>query len=84
MNSIEYIGFLAGILVSLSVLPQIVKSWQTKSTKDISIYWNLINLLGQIMWMFYGLGISSMSLVIMSAISFLMNLSMVILKLKFG
>lgn len=84
MDSIEYVGFIAGLLVSLSVLPQIVRSWKTKSTKDISIYWNSINLVGQALWIIYGWGINSSSLIVMSSISFLMNSSMVALKLKFG
>jgi len=80
----EIIGFIAGTFVSISILPQVIKSWKTKSTNDIALTWNLINLLGQILWIYYGLIISSISLVIMSGITLLMNLLMIILKIKFG
>ena len=84
MNKVELIGFVAGLLVAISVLPQVIKSWKTKSTKDIAISWNVVNLIGQILWITYGFAIGSISLVVMSGITLAMNISMVFLKLKFG
>ena len=84
MNLIEIVGFIAGALVSLSFLPQIIKSWKSKSTKDIAISLTIINISGQILWIIYGLGISSISLIIMSGITLLMTSSLLILKIKYG
>ena len=84
MNLIEIVGFIAGSLVSLSFLPQIIKSWKSKSTKDIAISLTIINISGQILWIVYGIGISSISLIIMSIITFSMTSSLLILKIKFG
>ncbi|EKE26247.1 MAG: hypothetical protein ACD_4C00356G0003 [uncultured bacterium (gcode 4)] len=82
--SIELIWFIAWILVATSVLPQIIKSWKSKSTKDISINWSVINFFGQILWIIYWFLMNSPSLIVMSSIALLMNFSMIILKLKFG
>ncbi|HSW47456.1 MAG TPA: SemiSWEET family transporter [Candidatus Saccharimonadales bacterium] len=76
-------GFCGGGFVSVSLLPQVVKSWQTKSTKDISIFMGLINLLGQAFWISYGVIIHSSSLVIMSGITFVMSASLVVLKMRY-
>ena len=84
MQSLELIGFTAGLLVAVSVLPQVVKSWRTKSTKDISIYWSAINLAGQCVWMYYGFLISSPSLVVMCSVTAALNVSMIVLKVRFG
>ncbi len=84
MNNVEIIGFLAGILVAISVFPQVIKSWKTRSTKDVALAWSVINLAGQILWIVYGIYIGSHSLVIMSSIALVMNIFMVVLKLKFG
>lgn len=84
MNNIELVGFIAGILVAISVFPQVLKSWQTRSTKDVALSWSLINLTGQILWIAYGVGIHSASLIVMSSITLVMNLFMVGLKLRFG
>ncbi len=84
MNSVELVGFTAGVFVASSLLPQVLKSWRSKSTRDISIAWSAINLIGQALWLTYGTLISSSSLIVMSGITFLMTLSIVYLKLKFG
>ena len=83
MNS-EIVGFIAGILVASALLPQVIKSWKTKSTQDISLGWSITSLAGQIMWIVYGLLIASYSLVIMSSITLVMALSVFYLKLKYG
>ncbi|MSR86585.1 hypothetical protein EXS70_00190 [Candidatus Peribacteria bacterium] len=80
----EPLGFLAGTLVAVSLLPQVIKSWKTRSTKDIAISWTLLNLLGQILWVGYGFGIQSSSLVIMSGITLVMTISLLVLKLLHG
>lgn len=83
MNA-EIVGFIAGILVASALLPQVLKSWTTKSTQDISLGWSVTSLAGQLAWILYGLLISSYSLVIMSSITFVMALSVFYLKLKYG
>ncbi|MBI5155875.1 hypothetical protein HZA45_01220 [Candidatus Peregrinibacteria bacterium] len=82
--NIEIIGFIAGALVALSLLPQVIKSWKTKSTRDIALSWTLINFSGQVLWIYYGFQIGSSSLVIMSSITLLMALTILILKLRNG
>ena len=84
MINAEIVGFVAGILVASSLVPQTIKSWKTKSTANISVAWTLINLLGQIMWTIYGLLISSISLVVMSSITLTLAISLLILKIRHG
>lgn len=80
----EVLGFVAGIFVACSLIPQTIKSWKTKSTSDISIAWMLINLSGQALWIVYGLMIKSPSLIIMSGITLALAISLLILKIKHG
>lgn len=83
MDPIEYIGFIAGLFVSVSLLPQVIKSWKTKSTKDIALLWTLINLIGQVLWIVYGVGINSYPLIVMSSITLILTVSLIMLKLKY-
>ena len=83
MNS-EVLGFIAGSLIAISLLPQVLKSLKTKSTNDISLQWSIINLAGQALWMAYGIVIGSTSLFVMSGITLLMAVTVLALKLKFG
>jgi len=84
MMNVEVVGFIAGLLVAISVFPQVYKSWKTKSTSDISIAWMLINLSGQTLWIIYGFLISSISLIVMSSITLALAISLLILKIKHG
>lgn len=83
MNA-ELIGYAAGLLAAISLIPQVVKSWKTKSTKDISILWTSIYLCGLILWMIYGWMIASYPLVVMVVFETALALSLLILKLRYG
>jgi|TARA_Y100000310_G_C20535182_1_gene740502 MtN3 and saliva related transmembrane protein len=59
MINFEIIGYLAGFIVAITLSPQLIKAWKTKSTKDISISWTLIYMTGLSLWVAYGIGIAS-------------------------
>jgi len=84
MVNFELIGYLAGFIVAISLTPQLIKAWKTKSTKDISIAWTLIYLTGLSLWVFYGFGIGSFPLMITVTIEALMAISLLILKIRYG
>jgi len=84
MVNFELIGYLAGFIVAISLTPQVFKAWKTKSTKDISIGWNLIYLTGLSLWVFYGFGIGSFPVMITVTIEALMAISLLVLKIRYG
>ncbi len=63
---ITIIGICAGILVATSMIPEIIRCYKTKSTRDLSIVWLLMNMSGQILWIVYGLYINAWVLIGMS------------------
>ncbi len=46
MQEIEYIGYAAGILTTLAFLPQAFKVFRTKQTRDISLLWVALMIVG--------------------------------------
>ena len=83
MNIVELTGYIAAILMSISLTPQVIKSWRTKSTKDISITWTLIYLSGLFFWLAYAIMLPSYPLLLAASVEFLMAISLLILKLKY-
>jgi|TARA_B100001971_G_C18152047_1_gene516379 MtN3 and saliva related transmembrane protein len=79
MINFEIIGYLAGFIVAISLSPQLIKAWKTKSTKDISISWTLIYMTGLSLWVVYGIGIASWPIIVTLSIEFLMAFSLFIL-----
>ena len=81
---IELLGYFAGILVVGSLLPQTIKSWQTKSTKDISLWRYVIYVAGLILWVIYAIIIQNGPVAVMNSIGLVLALSILFLKIKHG
>lgn len=45
-RAIEFVGIAGGIIISSSLLPQVYKTYTTKSAKDISYYYQIIYIVG--------------------------------------
>ena len=84
MSSINLLGYVAGILVVISLLPQVIKSWRTKSTNDISLLRYIIYISGLVLWIAYAMIIRNGPVAIMNAIGLVLALLILILKLKYG
>jgi MtN3 and saliva related transmembrane protein len=83
MESVDILGYLTGILVTISLIPQTIKSWRTKSTKDLSLSRYTIYTTGLILWSVYGVLKPNYPIAIMSVIGTAFALSILILKLKY-
>ena len=79
----EIIGYIAGFLMAIALSPQIIKAWKTKSTKDISIIWTVIVLIGLILWIAYAILNKIMPLLIFASIELSMTFLLFILKIKY-
>lgn len=64
---VQYIGLLAGILTSASLLPQVYKVYTTKLTRDISFWWTLLLTIGIYLWLIYGFTIHDVPLIVANA-----------------
>lgn len=83
MELIDLLGYIAGMLVVLSLVPQVVKSWKTKSTRDISLLRYIIYIIGLILWIMYAVIIKNGPVAVMNGLGLLLALSVLILKLKY-
>ncbi|MBU0536676.1 MAG: hypothetical protein KKE20_06945 [Nanoarchaeota archaeon] len=78
----EIIGYLGGLFIMISFIPQVVKSYRTRSVGDLSLGMILATLLGTIFWVTYGYLISSMPVLIMNSIFGLIVVYQLYLKIK--
>ncbi len=81
MNS-EVIGLIAGALSCTTFLPQVVKTWKSKSTKDVSLAMFLIASAGTALWLVYGIMIKSISIIGTNVIVLFFSLTMLLLIFK--
>jgi len=78
---IEVVGFIGSGIIASALAPQVIKSWKTKSTGDISLLWNSLLLTGLIIFIIYGIGLKSRPIMIFTSIEASLTLSLLILKL---
>jgi MtN3 and saliva related transmembrane protein len=79
----EIIGLLGGTLSCITFVPQIFKTWKSKSVKDISVSSFLIVVASTIVWVVYGLLINSISVVSTNIVVFFTAIIMLWMKWKF-
>lgn len=79
---VTLIGHAAGVLTTISFLPQVIKAWRTRSTGDLSLVMLLAFLTGLGLWLVYGLAIGSMPLVLANGVT--LSLVLVLLAMKLG
>ena len=84
MNLTDLIGFSAGALILSSMIPQIIKSWRTKQTKDLSLLMFVIYVSGIMTWLVYGLLLKSYPIIITNSINLILASTNLYLKIKHG
>ncbi len=83
MDYITLLGFIAAFLTTLSFLPQIIKIWKTKSTKDISLGTFSILSIGIFFWIIYGLLKKDLPLIFANTVAFTFALTILIFKFRY-
>lgn len=80
---VELLGYVSGGLITVALLPQVLKSWRTKSTKDISIPWMILYQTGLALSIAYGVCIASMPFILTTIVELLMAVSLLVLKVLY-
>ena len=83
-NYIDLFGFSAASLTTIAFLPQLYKTWKTKSAEDVSLITLILFLTGLICWIIYGLKINSIPILVANVITFIFNFSILILKITYS
>ncbi len=81
---IQILGLVAGGLVILASLPQILKILKTRQTNDISLPMYVIQNIGIFLWIIFGFLTHSFAIIITNAIFQVFTLTILYLKIKHG
>ena len=84
MDWIQILGLSAGTITAITFLPQVIKIWQTKSVKDLSLYMLLLLMLGVTMWLVYGILLKNAAIIYTNSAVLLMSFIMLYFKLKYN
>lgn len=80
----EWVGLLAAILTTAAYVPQTLKVLREKHTHSLSLGMYLMITAGIGLWFIYGVMLDSLSLMLANGITFLMALTILIMKIRHG
>lgn len=79
----DIFGYLATSLNVVMLVPQVVRTWKTKHTKDLSITTLLIFLIACVLWTIYGIIKHAAPVIIANTVIGTMNLVLITIKLRY-
>jgi MtN3 and saliva related transmembrane protein len=83
MSVTEILGLVAGTITSITFLPQVIRLWQTRSVKDLSMVMVLLLTLGTCCWLTYGLLKNDAAIIYTNVMVLIMSLIIFYFKLKY-
>ena len=83
MKITTLIGLIAATITTLSFIPQLIKTWKLKETRDISLLMFVTLGVGIILWIIYGFLLWDLPLILANSITFVFVLVILFFKFKY-
>jgi MtN3 and saliva related transmembrane protein len=83
MDYITAIGLVAAAFTTVALLPQLMKVWKTKSTRDISTGMFTLYSSGLLLWFVYGVYLNDLPIILANSLAFIQALVILILKARY-
>jgi MtN3 and saliva related transmembrane protein len=83
MDFITIIGLTAAAFTTVALVPQLLKVWKTKSTKDISTGMFTLYCGGVFLWFVYGAYTGDLPIILANSLAFVQALAILIFKAKY-
>lgn len=84
MREADFIGAVATVLAIVSLVPQVVRTWRTRSAVDLSASWLTIAAVSMVLWIAYGTLLSAWAIVVANATTLFLVSLLMVMKLRFG
>jgi MtN3 and saliva related transmembrane protein len=83
MTVTTMMGFFAGFLTTISFLPQVVKTWKSRSASDLSLGMFSVFTVGVMFWLTYGFLIQEPPIIFWNSVTLVLVSAILLMKLKF-
>jgi MtN3 and saliva related transmembrane protein len=81
---VTILGFVAGILTTVAFIPQVIKTWRSHSTHDISLAMFAIFTAGVFAWLVYGILLGEPPIIAANAVTLVLAGTILVMKLRNG
>jgi MtN3 and saliva related transmembrane protein len=79
-----FIGLFAAVCTTSSFVPQVIKAWRSRSTRDMSTLMFTLLVTGNSLWLLYGVLIGDLPIVVANLITLALVATILALKLRYG
>ena len=83
MDTIRILGLVAGMCTTISFLPQVIKTWKTRSAKDLSLGMFSLFCIGVVLWLIYGIMVMDIPVIAANFVTLLLSTTLLIFKIRF-
>jgi MtN3 and saliva related transmembrane protein len=83
MTWVEIIGHTGSFLSSVTFIPQVYKTWKSKSASDLSMLMLLIIFISTIVWLVYGVSLNLWPVIVCNSVICGLSLLLIFFKLSF-
>ncbi len=83
MNHVQILGLVAGSLTTAAFLPQVIKTWKTKSAKDLSLGMFSLFCLGVALWLVYGFIVRDIPVIAANLVTLMLASTLLVFKMRF-
>lgn len=83
IDNFEIIGLVAGVLTTSAFVPQVYKTWKSKSAESLSLTMYLVFFVGIILWLIYGISINSLAMILANSVTGLLAILLIFFKLRY-
>ncbi len=77
------LGYLAGLLTTAAFVPQVIKTWKSRSAHDLSLGMFSILSVGVFCWLVYGFLLNEGPIILWNLITLVLVMALLVMKLKF-
>ena len=82
--NLEWIGYAAAVLTTVSFIPQAIMTIRTRDTRGISRGMYIIFTTGVAAWLAYGIAIGSWPMILANVVTLILASSILALKIRYG
>jgi MtN3 and saliva related transmembrane protein len=83
MDAANLLGLLAGTLTTAAFLPQVIKTWRSRSAGDISLVMFALFSLGVLLWIVYGFSVGAVPVIVANVITLLLSMTILVFKIRY-
>ena len=83
MDTIIIVGYIAGTLTTISFVPQVIRAWKMRETRDLSLAMLVLFGIGILLWTLYGFQVGSLPIIAANVITFALILVLLFLKFRY-